>query len=81
METHAEHLLQTALSLPVTDRAEIAASLFASLDDAADSDVNSAWAAEVCQRLDSIDRGEVELVPWDDVTRSMRERLHGHTTG
>lgn len=78
MESPAESLLQTALSLPLAERAEIAASLISSLDASSDADVNSAWATEIRGRLDSIDRGEVELIPWDQVIQSMRDRLDRH---
>jgi putative addiction module component (TIGR02574 family) len=77
METQAEYLLQTALSLPPRERAEIAASLIESLDEATDVDVDGAWAEEVKRRIESIDKGHVQLIPWDDMTRSMRERLNG----
>jgi putative addiction module component (TIGR02574 family) len=74
METHAEHILQTALALPATERAEIAASLIESLDSAVDAEVDAAWADEVKRRIESIDSGQVQLIPWDDVIGSMRAR-------
>ena len=77
METHAQHILQTALSLAANERAEIAASLIESLDEEIDADVNAAWADEVKRRIESIDHGQVQLIPWDEVMRSMRERLNG----
>jgi putative addiction module component (TIGR02574 family) len=77
MDTQAEHLLQTALGLPPNDRAEIAASLIHSLDDEADADVDAAWAEEINRRIESIDNGQVQLIPWDEVMRSMRERMNG----
>jgi len=77
MEVQSEHILQTALSLPVSDRAEIAASLIESLDDKVDADVDAAWAEEIKRRIDSIDNGQVQLIPWDEMIRSMRDRLHG----
>ena len=77
MDTQAEQLLQTALTLSPNDRAEIAAQLLESLDGEPDQDVEAAWAAEIKRRIDQIDRGEVELVPWEEVLRSMRERLNG----
>ena len=79
MEAHAEHVLQSALGLPASQRAEIAGSLIASLDEQSDSDADAAWAAEIKRRLDSIDRGEVQLIPWDDAICSMRERLNEST--
>jgi len=62
------------MSLPESDRAEIAASLIHSLDRERDSGVDAAWAKEIQQRIESIDRGEVKLVPWDDVMEEMRAR-------
>jgi putative addiction module component (TIGR02574 family) len=77
MGTQAEDVLRTALSLGKNDRAEIAASLIASLDSQKDEDVEAAWAEEVKRRIEQIDKGEVQLIPADDVLRSMRERLNG----
>ena len=39
--------------------------------------VDEAWAVEIQRRIQSIDNGEVKLVPWDDVMRQMRDRRHG----
>jgi putative addiction module component (TIGR02574 family) len=77
MDTQAEQVLQSALSLNPNDRAEIAASLIQSLDEPADDNVETAWAEEIKRRIDSIDKGEVQLIPSEEVMRSMRERLHG----
>ena len=77
MNTHSQQILDTALSLPESDRAEIAASLIRSLDPEGDSDVDAAWAEEIEQRIESIDRGEVKLVPWNEVMREMTDRGHG----
>ena len=77
MDIQAEHVLRTALSLDPDDRAEIAASLIASLDSQKDEDVEAAWAEVVKRRVEQIDKGEVQLIPADDVLRSMRERLNG----
>lgn len=75
MESEAEHLLQSALSLPPGDRADIAASLIQSLDDVVDADADAAWADEIKRRIESIDNGQVSLIPWDQVMREMRQRL------
>jgi len=77
MNAQAQHVLKSALALPETDRAELAASLIHSLDPQADEDAEAAWSAEIKRRVESIDRGEVELVPWEDVMREMRESHHG----
>ena len=77
MNTESKKLLRSALALPESDRAKIAASLIHSLDTETDDDVDSAWAAEIQRRIESIDNGEAKLVPWDDVMREMRDRKHG----
>jgi putative addiction module component (TIGR02574 family) len=77
MNSHAEQILQSALSLNPDDRVEIAESLILSLDEERAADIEAAWAAEIKRRLESIDRGEVKLIPADEVMRSMRERLNG----
>ena len=74
MTTQAQQLLDVALSLPVADRANLAALLLRSLDPASDSEAESAWATEIERRVKSIDEGTVELVPWDDVMQV----LHTH---
>lgn len=77
MNTESENILRSALALSESERAEIAAWLIDSLDASADEDVDAAWAAEIQRRIESIDKGEVKLVPWDEVMREMRERRHG----
>jgi putative addiction module component (TIGR02574 family) len=77
MNSHAEQILQSALSLDPDDRVEIAESLILSLDEDRAADIEAAWAEEIERRLESIDEGEVQLIPWDDVIRSMNERLNG----
>jgi putative addiction module component (TIGR02574 family) len=76
MKSESQQLLQTALALPEAERAEIAASLIRSLDTEIDEDAEAAWAAEIERRIKSIDSGDVELIPWDDVMREMRSRRH-----
>jgi putative addiction module component (TIGR02574 family) len=76
MNSHAEQILQSALSLNPEDRVEIAECLILSLDTERPDDFEAAWAAEIKRRLESIDKGQVQMIPWDDVIRSMRERLN-----
>ena len=77
MDTQAEQILQSALNLQPGERAEIATTLLRSLDDKADDVLDPEWAEEIKRRIESIDKGEVQLIPWEDVMRSMRERLDG----
>jgi putative addiction module component (TIGR02574 family) len=77
MDTQAEQVLQTALALPPGERAEIAASLIDRFDEKAAADMDAAWAEEIKRRIESIDNGQVQLIPAAEVMRSMRERLNG----
>ena len=77
MNTRAQQLLRTALTLPDADRAEMAASLIQSLDPQMEEDVQAAWSAEIKRRLESIDNGSVELIPWDDVMGEMPSSANG----
>jgi len=74
--TQANNILRTALGLDPKERAEIAASLIASLDPPKSDDVEAAWTAEIKRRIESIDSGDVQLIPSDEVMRAMRERLY-----
>jgi len=67
MSISAEALLDSALKLPSEDRARIAAELIASLDGTPEEGVEAAWDAEVGRRIAQVDRGEVQLLDWNDV--------------
>lgn len=69
MTRNADELLDEALRLPESDRAELATRLIDSLDPAADDDVETAWAAEIHRRLDDLDHGRVATVPWAEARR------------
>jgi putative addiction module component (TIGR02574 family) len=76
MATRAQEVLRDALALPVHDRADVAAQLLASLDDAdADAaEVEAAWAAEIERRARRVLAGESQGISWTDVrTRAESE--------
>ena len=77
MDTQPKQILDIALTLPETDRANLAASLIRSLDATPDPSADAAWAVEIERRIRSIDQGSVELEAWDDVMVKMRERRDG----
>lgn len=76
MSTQSKEIIDTALSLPDSERADIAATLIRSLDTEIDADADEMWAAEIQRRMEAIDRGEVRLIPWDEVMRELRSRRH-----
>lgn len=49
MTRNAQELLEQALTLPLNDRAELAAQLLATLEEQ-EADVEAAWAAEIQRR-------------------------------
>jgi len=70
MTSRAQGLLREALTLPVDERADVAAQLLASLDEpGADdpADVEAAWAAEIERRARGVMAGESRGVAWEDV--------------
>jgi putative addiction module component (TIGR02574 family) len=68
-------LKRKAALLSDAERAELALSLIESLDGPADPDVEKAWRSEIERRVAQIERGEVELIPGDEVFARLRRRL------
>jgi putative addiction module component (TIGR02574 family) len=77
MTHETEQLLQKALSLPDSERAELAGNLIASLDTNIDPDVDAAWQEEVARRWDEVCSGKVSTIPWESVQRKARTLLDG----
>lgn len=78
MPSRAHDLLREALALPLDERADVAAELLASLDDAAadrPADVEAAWTAEIERRARRALADESAGVPWDDVRRRAEAEL------
>jgi putative addiction module component (TIGR02574 family) len=78
MSSRKQDLLREVLALPLDQRADVAAELLASLDDAAaehPADVEAAWAAEIERRARRALADESAGVPWDDVRRRAEDEL------
>ena len=76
MTKEANELLQRALTLSDSERAELAGNLMASLDTVVDEDVDAAWQAEVSRRWRDIQSGKVKTIPWGEVQRKGNTLLH-----
>ncbi|MDO9120025.1 MAG: addiction module protein [Nitrospira sp.] len=72
MTDKSQAIVEQALKLSPTERAEVAEKLIVSLDEAPDIDVEQAWQEEIQQRLQQIERGEVKTIPWEEVQRRLR---------
>lgn len=79
MERDAAKVLRSALALPPEVRAALIDSLISSLDQQVDAAVEETWREEIFRRLEQIDSGAVQLIPWEDARR--RLRLQGEETG
>jgi putative addiction module component (TIGR02574 family) len=78
MTSRAQELLREALTLPVEERADVAAELLASLDEAPvenAAEVEAAWAREIERRARRVMSGESTGEPWEDVRARVVQRL------
>ena len=78
MTSRAQALLREALSLPAEERADVAAELIASLDQAPPedrADVEAAWAHEIERRARRVMNGESQGEPWEDVRARLLQRF------
>jgi putative addiction module component (TIGR02574 family) len=75
MSAVLDELKQKAIQLSEGERAELALSLIESLDGEADTGVDEAWRVEIDRRIGEIDRGDVQLIPGDEVFARLRRKL------
>ena len=78
MTSRAQELLREALTLPIAERADVAAELLASLDEAPPenaAEVEAAWAREIERRAHRVMSGESAGEPWEDVRARVVQRL------
>ena len=74
MSSHATKILDDALKLTDAERADVAACLFASLEQHSLDRLDPAWGAEIDRRLHAIDSGEATMIPWQEA----RQRIFGN---
>ena len=78
MTSRAQDVLREALSLPLDERADVAAELLASLDEAPPenpAEIEAAWAREIERRARRVMSGESAGEPWEDVRARVMQRL------
>jgi putative addiction module component (TIGR02574 family) len=74
MSKTTDDILNNAMRLSTTARAELAAALLASLDGDPEDAVEAAWATEIQRRVERARSGEAKGRPWSEV----HERLERH---
>jgi putative addiction module component (TIGR02574 family) len=76
MSPDVSELLKKALALPPEARAALAGSLLESLDDEpADEGFEAAWNEEIKRRIEEIDSGKVQMIPYEEVRRRLAALL------
>ena len=69
-----EKITSAALALPPDSRVELAETLIHSLDPKQGRAVRKAWEKEISRRIAAFERGEVKLIPEEEVTAKIRKR-------
>ena len=74
MSRAQQKVLDEALSLPVEGRLALVERLLLSLNVPTQKEIDELWAREAERRVSQIDKGEVALVPGDQVFSRIREK-------
>jgi putative addiction module component (TIGR02574 family) len=77
----AEDLYRKALNLNERERAALVARLIESLDTEVEQCVEAAWLAEVEQRMEELDSGKAQSIPWEEVRARLFRDLNAPTKG
>jgi hypothetical protein len=78
--TTPSQIVDAAMGLDPNQRAEVAHQLLLSLEpDDFDPDADTAWAAEIKQRLQAIREGRVILRDWHEAIASIRQSLRSQS--
>ena len=71
MRPTVDEVLKQALTLDQKGRASVAGALIESLHEEADPDAEEAWDAEIRRRVEELDSGAVEGIPWSEVRKHL----------
>jgi putative addiction module component (TIGR02574 family) len=75
MSPRVDSIFEAAMQLSDDERIELADRLFFSISPERQAEVERSWAEEAQRRFEAYKDGRIESVPYDDVRRSIRERL------
>lgn len=73
MTEETSQLLQAALRLPESERADLAVKLIESLDPPSGDDGEAVWSQEILQRIEELRTGQLKAVPWSEARRQILE--------
>lgn len=74
MRTAADRVVDEALELPADARIGLVDRILASLNLPTRPEIDRMWAEEAERRVAEIDRGEVDLIPGEEVFAKIRQK-------
>ncbi len=74
MSTVSDKVMDEVLSLPADARMSLVEKLLASLNLPTQPEIDRVWVEEAERRVAQIDRGEVELIPGEEVFAKLRQK-------
>jgi putative addiction module component (TIGR02574 family) len=77
MNPALDKVTSEALELPNAERLALAHTLLESVEPPCSSDVEGAWDDIIRRRIDEIDSGKIESIPWNQVKEEAEDRLAG----
>jgi len=75
MSSTLEKITRDAVHLPRHQRLALARFLIELDDPASDPDIETAWDKEIRERVQAVEQGEVEGIPYDQVLARIDQRL------
>jgi putative addiction module component (TIGR02574 family) len=74
MSGTANKVVEEALSLPSDERANLVEKLISSLNLPVQEEIDQLWADEAERRVSQIEKGEIELIPGNEVFAKIRRK-------
>ena len=74
MPTATDRVVENALELPADARISLVDRILASLNLPTRPDIDKMWSEEAERRVAEIDRGEVDLIPGEEVFANIRRK-------
>jgi putative addiction module component (TIGR02574 family) len=78
MVASLERVLEAALALTESERAELVSTLISTLSPEDAAALEDAWLAEINRRSEEFDAGGVQTLSWAEVKARARRRLASH---
>lgn len=76
MTSQSQKILNEALGLSPTERAELVEQILASFEFPARKDIDAAWAKEAEERIDAYERGEIGTTSSEDVIKEINKQVN-----